>query len=417
VPIGAGTPEVAGAYLELGAALLVLALGARIASRFDLSPIAFYLLGGMALGAIGRPELTTEFVELTANLGVVLLLFLLGLEYGPEELRTNLRAHGPAGVVDALLNFTPGFAAALVLGWEPQAALVLGGVTWISSSGIIAKALADLGRIGNRETPAILSVLVTEDLAMVVYLPVTGSVLLGGTVFAAIGSVAVAAAAAAVTLVVSLRYGAQIARLVDHDSQEVVMLSALGLVLLVAGLAEELQVSAAVGAFLLGVALSGEVAHRTRELLTPLRDLAAALFFLFFGLSLDPSNLADAAIPAVLLAVLTTLTKIVTGWWAALRAGIEPLGRARAAAALVARGEFSIVIAGLGVAAGLDAKLGSLAAAYVLILALAGPVLMNYYAALMPVIDALDRLALRGPVLVTPAAGRARRPARPTDAR
>lgn len=396
MPLAAGPPEVAGAYLELGAALILLALAARLATRLDLSPIAFYLLGGLLLGVTDRPELTAEFVEVTANLGVVLLLFLLGLEYTADELRANLRSHAPAGVLDALLNFIPGFATALLLGWEPLAAVVLGGVTWVSSSGITAKALSDLGRVGNRETPAVLSVLVTEDLAMVVYLPLVGSLLVGGGALAVLGSLAGAAVAALVTLVATLRYGERIGRLVEHHSQEVVLLSALGLVLLVAGLAERLQVSAAVGAFLLGVGLSGEVAHRTRELLTPLRDLAAALFFLFFGLTIDVGTLDGLAAAALALALVTAFTKIVTGWWAALRAGVGRAGRARAAAALVPRGEFSIVIAGLGVAAGLDADVGSLAAAYVLLLALFGPLLMKYSDALLPLIDALGRLVERG---------------------
>lgn len=398
MPVAAASGEVAGAFLELGAALVVLAVAARLATRLDLSPIAFYLLGGLVLGAIDPPQLTAGFVELTAQIGVVLLLFLLGLEYTPAELRANLRAHGPAGAFDAVLNFFPGFIAGVLLGWGMLAAVVLGGVTWISSSGVIAKALSDLGRIGNRETPAVLSVLVTEDLAMVVYLPIVGALLVGGGVLAALGSLAVAVAAAAVTLIVALRYGDRVGRLVEHRSQEVVLLSALGFVLIVAGLAERVQVSAAVGAFLAGIALSGEVAHRTRELLTPVRDLAAALFFLFFGLSIDTGALPAVAIPAVVLAVLTALTKFTTGWWAARRAGIAPRGRARAGSALIARGEFSIVIAGLGVAAGVQPQLGPLAAGYVLLLALAGPIVMRFDHRLVPAVRACDRVLEVGPV-------------------
>ena len=399
MPLAAATSDVAAAYLELGAALLVLALAGRLATRLELSPIAFYLLGGLALGAINPPQLTAEFVEVTANVGVVLLLFLLGLEYTADELRANLRSHAPAGVVDAVLNFSPGFAAAvLLLDWSLPAAVVLGGVTWISSSGVIAKALSDLGRVGNRETPAVISVLVTEDLAMVAYLPLVGAMLVGGSVLAAIGSLAVAALAAAVTLLVALRHGDRLARAVEHNSEEVLMLSALALVLVVAGIAELLQVSAAVGAFLAGIALSGDVAHRARELLTPVRDLAAALFFLFFGLSIDAGALRDVIAAAAALAAVTAFTKIVTGWWAARRAGIGPAGRARAGAALIARGEFSIVIAGLGVSGGLEPQLAPLAAGYVLLLALAGPIAMRFDHRLMSVTAALDALLALPPL-------------------
>jgi CPA2 family monovalent cation:H+ antiporter-2 len=155
----------------------------------------------------------------------------------------------------------------------------------------------------------------------------------------------------------------------------VVLLTTFGLVLLVAGAAQRLQVSAAVGAFLVGVALSGPVAEQARVLLTPLRDLFAATFFLFFGLQTDPTSIPPVLSLAIGIGLITALTKIATGWWAARRIGVASRGRFRAGSTLVARGEFSIVIAGLGVTANLEPDLGPLAAAYVLFLAVAGPLL------------------------------------------
>src|SRR5690606_19059935 len=152
-------------------------------------------------------------------------------------------------------------------------------------------------------------------------------------------------------------------------------LKVLGLTLLVAGLAQQLQVSAAVGAFLVGIALSGPLAHNARRVLEPLRDLFAAVFFVFFGLHTDPRQLPPVLGIAALLAVVGVVTKVCTGWWAARRAGVGPSGRLRAGAALIPRGEFNIVIAGLAVGGGAHPRLGPLAAAYVLILAVAGPLL------------------------------------------
>lgn len=384
MPLAAAGGELAPTYLQLGAVILLLGVAARLAARIDLSPVAVYLVAGVLLGGFDLPELSGEFVEFAANLGVILLLFLLGLEYTPEDLTSNLRRNAPAGAADFVLNFTPGLAFGLLLGWEPITAVLLGGVTWVSSSGIIAKALADLDRLANRETPVVLSVLVVEDLAMAVYLPLVASLLVGGTVLAALGSVAAAVFAAAVVLLLAIRHGAAVGRLVEHRSEEVVLLTALGVVLLVAGAAESLQVSAGVGAFLVGIALSGEVAHRARELLRPIRDFNAALFFLFFGLQVDTGALSGVLAAAALLALLTAATKVTTGWWAAARAGIGVRGRARAATALVARGEFSIVIAGLGVTAGQGDELAALAAAYVLLMAIAGPLLMRFSDALVP---------------------------------
>jgi monovalent cation:H+ antiporter-2, CPA2 family len=186
----------------------------------------------------------------------------------------------------------------------------------------------------------------------------------------------------AMALAVSARFNQQISRFLDTRSQELLLLTVLGLTLLVAGLAEEVKVSAAVGAFLLGVTLSGRVAERGRELLLPIRDVFGGLFFVFFGLQIDPGHMPPVLAPACALVVITAATKIGTGWWSARRAGIGPRGRIRAALSLVPRGEFSIVIAGIGVSAGvgagIDADLGPLAACYVLILAIVGSLAMRY---------------------------------------
>jgi CPA2 family monovalent cation:H+ antiporter-2 len=254
----------------------------------------------------------------------------------------------------------------------------LAGVTWISSSGVIAKVLSDLGRVGNRETPVILSILVFEDLAMAVYLPILTALLAGAGLAAGSLTLAIALAAAGAVLFIALRHGRMISRFVSHDDPEAVLLVVLGLALLVAGLAQQLQVSAAVGAFLVGIALSGEVAEGAQALLRPLRDLFAAVFFVFFGLSTDPAQIPPVLLPAVILAVITAATKIATGYWATRRAGIAAPGRWRAGGALVARGEFSIVIAGLAVAAHIEPRLGALATAYVLLLVILGPLTARY---------------------------------------
>lgn len=372
--------------LELGGVLLVLAVLARLAHRVGLTPVPLYLLAGLALGEGGVLEVPEArgFAEDAAAIGVVLLLFMLGLEYRPTELVSGLRTSLPSGLVDLVLNSTPGVVAGVILGWSPLASVVLGGVTYISSSGIVAKVLADLGRLGNRETPAVLAVLVLEDLAMAVYLPVVAALLVGGTALAVSGGVVVAVGAALVALVVAVRFGAVLSRAVFSGSGEVLLLTVLGLALVVAGLAEELAVGAAVGAFLVGLALSGPAAEAAQPLVTPLRDLFAAAFFLFFGMEVDPGTLGTALVPAVALAVVTAATKVGTGWYAAARMQVARRGRMRAGTALVARGEFSIVIAGLGLAAGIEDDLGGLAAAYVLILAVAGPVLTRFADPLTP---------------------------------
>ncbi|MFF5036132.1 cation:proton antiporter [Nocardia salmonicida] len=365
------------ALLELGVILFALGVCGRVAGRFGMSPIPLYLLGGLAFGRGGFIDLgaATEFGHMASEIGVVLLLLLLGLEYTAPELMTGLRRSWGAGVLDLVANALPGVAVALILGWGVLGAVVLGGVTYISSSGIVAKVLDDLGRLGNRETPVVLSILVLEDLAMAVYLPILTMMLAGLSLLNGLISLAIALATITVVLVVALRFGRVVSAVVDSADREVFLLQLLGAALLVAGVASALNVSAAVGAFLLGIAISGSTAHEAVKLLEPLRDLFAAIFFVAFGLSIDPAAIPPVFAWAVALAVVTTGTKIAVGWWAAGKQGIRQMGRARAGAALVARGEFSIVIAGLAVAYGkVDAKLAALASAYVLLMAILGPI-------------------------------------------
>ncbi|WP_342801294.1 cation:proton antiporter [Nocardia sp. No.11] len=365
------------ALLELGVILFALGICGRVAGRFGMSPIPLYLLGGLAFGRGGylQLEAATEFGHLASEIGVVLLLLLLGLEYTAPELMTGLRRSWAAGLVDLVANALPGAAVALILGWGVTGAVVLGGVTYISSSGIVAKVLDDLGRLGNRETPVVLSILVLEDLAMAVYLPILTMMLAGLSLLSGLMSLAVALATISVVLVVALRFGRVVSAVLDSADREVFLLQLLGAALLVAGAASALNVSAAVGAFLLGIAISGSTAHEAAKLLEPLRDLFAAIFFVAFGLSIDPAAIPPVFGWAVALAVITAGTKVGVGWWAASRQGIRRMGRARAGAALVARGEFSIVIAGLAVAYGkVDPRLAALASAYVLLMAILGPI-------------------------------------------
>ena len=364
--------------LELGAAILGLAILARLANRFGFSAIPFYLLAGLAFGNGGLAPLNVSqsFIHTGAEIGVLLLLFMLGLEYTGEELKHNLRIGFPAGILDFVLNFTPGLIAAFVLRFHPLTSLLLGGITYISSSGVIARIISELGWSGNPEIPAVISVLVLEDLAMALYLPLMAVLLASGTPQRIAVAVLVAIATVITILLIAVRWGKQVSRFFAHESDEIILLTSFGAVLLVGGLAQRLQVSAAIGAFLVGIALSGPIAEKSGRLMAPLRDLFAATFFFFFGMEIDPATLPRMLSPAIILGLITAGTKVLTGYWAARRVGIDHKGRLRAGMALVARGEFSIVIAGLVAAS--EPRLASLAAAYVLFLVVLGPLLMRF---------------------------------------
>ena len=390
--IAAGSSEVALGFIELGLLILALAILARLAGRFGISAIPLYLLAGLAVGEGGfvHIDVSIEFFELGAEIGVLLLLFALGLEYSGAELRSGLRTGMAPGLFDMVLNALPGVGLGLLLGWEPLAAVLLGGVTWISSSGVVSKVLSDLGRLGFRETPAVLNLLVMEDLAMAVYLPVVAALIVGGTIVATLTSVAIALVTVAIIMLIALKYGRRMSSTIAGGSDEAFMLTVFGITLLVAGIAQRLDVSGAIGAFLVGLAISGQAEQRAKTLISPLRDLFAAMFFLFFSFQIDPVDLIDAAGPALALAIVGVFTKMATGWYAAGRLGVGPRGRMRAATVLIARGEFSIVIAALGSALVDGPELGALAAGYVLVTAMIGP-LATKSSAHIPIPSILSR--------------------------
>jgi CPA2 family monovalent cation:H+ antiporter-2 len=363
--------------LEVGALLFGLSLLSRVARRLAISPIPLYLLVGLCFGSGGLLPLAAaeEFFEVGAEIGLILLLVSLGLEYTPAELVGNLRRHIPAGLLDAALNALPGAGFALLLGWGPLAAFAVAGITWVSSSGVIAKMLGDLGRLGNRETPVVISILVIEDLAMAFYLPLLAALVIGAGWLVGATTLAAAVVAVLAVLAAAVRFTGVVSALVSAREAEALLLGVLGLSFLVAGLAEQVHVSAAVGAFLVGIAISGPVAMNAAQLLSPVRDLFAAVFFVFFGLTTDPADIPPVLLPALALAAITITTKLVTGWVAARWAGIGPAGRLRAGLALAPHGEFSIVVAGLAVSAGVEPRLAPLATAYVLVSVVAGPLL------------------------------------------
>ncbi len=363
--------------LEVGAVLLVLAALARLAARTGFSPIPLYLLAGLVIGVVAPPNIDPDVIVIESQIAVILLLFMLGLEYTIDDVVGSLRTGLGAGIADMALNFPPGLLVGLALGWDVLPSMLLGGVTYISSSSIVAKVLDDFSRLGNLETPSVLSVLVIEDLAMAPYLPLVAVLLAGGGLPRAVALALAASALAVAALFLAHKHGHFLSRRISHPKSEVVLLTVVGLLMIAGGAAELISVSAGVVAFLVGLAISGTIANRSRELLSPLRDLFAAIFFVSFGLQIDVRSIPGVLGVAVILWVVTSATKLLTGWLAARKVSALP-GRLRAGTVLIARGEFSIVIAGLGVAAGTESLLAPLAATYVLLTAVSSPLVTRY---------------------------------------
>lgn len=370
--------------LELGVVLAALTLLGTVARRFALSPIPLYLLAGLMLGEGGVAPVPSAgaFISATASIGVVLLLLTLGLEFSMGEFAASLRRHLPSAWVDLVLNAIPGAVAGVLVGLDAVGIIALAGITYISSSGVVSRLLADLRRLGNRETPAVLSVLVLEDFAMAAYLPLLTVLAAGGSWFHALIGMGVAITALSTAFAASYRWGHHVGRLIAHPDDEQLLLRILSLTLIVAAIAEHIHVSAAVGAFLVGLTLTGETARRARTVLAPLRDLFAAVFFVAIGLATNAAELVPMLPAALLLAAVTALTKVVTGMYAARRDAVGRQGQLRAGGTLIVRGEFSLVI--IGLVADTLPEIEAIATPYVFILAIVGPLAARFIGTGMP---------------------------------
>lgn len=373
------TPEDGLVLGEIGSVLIALGIAAFLASKFKFSAVPIFLCAGLFFGNGGIVELnlSDDFLNLGAQIGAILLLLLLGLEYSAGELVDTVKERKSLGLIDLLANGLPGALFGLVMGWGLVGALVLGGITYVSSSGIAAQLIKDGSLTGLTSTKRAISVLVIEDLFLAVYLPILSAVIASVALVTGLISISVALLIAGGALLLAAR-GLHIphAPNIMGDSATL-LLTVFGAALLASGLATYIGFSGAVAAFLVGLILTGDVAIVARVRLAPLRDLFAAIFFLFFGLQTDPRDIPQVLIPALILTVIGVATKWFTAWWA-MKNQEEERGVIRAAAVLIPRGEFSIVIAGLAASATFAKDLQSLTITYVILTTVSASILIRF---------------------------------------
>ena len=327
-----------------------------VAGRLKLSAIPLFIIAGVLLGP-GTPGPTivehSEGVGILSELGIVLLLFFLGLEFSLDRLTQARRLVMVGGMVDLAICFGTGFGLGIMFFGVGAEAFLLAGLLYVSSSGIVTQALFDLRRLADDETDLTLGILVFEDLAIALFLAVAGALATG----AAVGVVSVGATGAlvlgfvAVSLVASRYAGVVLAPLVRRMSREQLFLFAVAIAVGGAALATTFKVSDAVGALLAGVLLSGtEIRDEIEEQLLGLRDFAAAIFFFAFGVEVDFFQIGDVWVWLVAAVPLAIGSKMIAGFVAARRCRFSRRQGINVGAALVARGEFSIILAQLAAA-------------------------------------------------------------------
>ncbi len=366
--------------LEIGGVLLLLGTIAFIAARIALSAVPLFLALGLAFGqgGVAPLELSSQFLNTGAQIGAILLLLLMGLEYSAREISETFRSSKSVILLDLIINGIPGALIALVIGWGLQGALLLGGITYVSSSGIASELIRESGWARSQVAKRTIAVLVSEDLILAPYLPLLTSTILGVGLISGLISVSVALVITGFILLISVKRENFFSQVFRRYSASALLLTVFGSALIAAGAAGLAGFSGAIAAFLVGLLLTGEVATAVRTRLAPLRDFFAAIFFIFFGLSVDPSEIVKVLPLALLLTLLGGAGKFFIGWWTA-RDLQDPMSWRRVGSFLIPRGEFSVIIAGFSTTLAFTSEIKALTIAYVIATTLTASLLLRFF--------------------------------------
>jgi monovalent cation:H+ antiporter-2, CPA2 family len=370
---------------DLAVTVLVLGALGLIANRFGLSAIPAYLLAGLLLGP-NEPEILSliepsEVTSFVAEIGIVFLLFFLGLEFTLERILRSGRHVVTGGVVDLVVNAGLGLIVGLAAFGPSFGALILAAAVYVSSSAVTVKGLIDFRRLADDETDLVLAILVFEDLAIAVVLGLAGGG--GGELTSTLVVVLKALLFVTGSLAASRWLAHSFDRVLDRLPREFFLLATFAFLIGMAALAEALGLSEAIGALMAGVVLAGTGARaEIEERFFSFRDLFGALFFFVFGLSIDVAALGSVWWILIVAVALTVVGKASGGYVAGLVGGFRRRQSLNAGLALVAHGEFTIVLAQLAAAnprisEGVQSDIVAFAGLYVLATATIGIVLMK----------------------------------------
>jgi monovalent cation:H+ antiporter-2, CPA2 family len=389
---------------ELSITVALLAGLGLVASRIGLSAIPAYLLAGLLLGpneptalSLIRPSEVTHFV---AEIGLVFLLFFLGLEFTLGRLVRSRRHALVGGAIDLLVNGALGLAVGVAAFGLSFGALVLAAAIYVSSSAITVKGLIDFRRLADEETDLVLAILVAEDLAIGLVLGFAAGG--GGAAAETLALVGKAIAFVVVALAVSKWLSGVIDRVLDWLPREFFLLAVFAFLFGASALAHEIGLSEAIGALMAGVVLSEtSVRAEIEERFFSFRDVFAALFFFVFGLSIDVGKIDSVAWILVAAVAAAVVGKIAAGYVSGLANGLTRGQGFNAGVALIAHGEFTIILAQLAagndqISAPVQAKLVAFAGLYVLITATLGVALMKESKAIGRRLFGTSRLVVEG---------------------
>lgn len=365
--------------------MVVAAVITLLFRRLGQPPILGYLIAGLLVGPYILPVplvSNLETISLFADLGLILLLFGLGLEFSWNKIRQIGLSVLIIGVIEILTMISIGYGLGKLLGWSTMDALFLGAALHISSSAIIVKMLRDMERLDLLSSRLIVGILVVEDFAAVAIISVLSGIATTGTAnFGDIGSLALRLI---IFVVASLVLGAIIVpRIIRFTgrfhSKEAFLITSLGMCFAMALLGNYLGLSVAAGAFLVGTLIGNtEHSEEVLEVVAPVRDMFAALFFVAIGMLINITQFKDFVIPAIIIAVVFILGKILSDTLATFMAGYDGKTALGVGMGMPVMGEFSLAIAKLGIDRGVVlAPLYPVVALVTALTSLAGPYIMR----------------------------------------
>jgi CPA2 family monovalent cation:H+ antiporter-2 len=304
-------------FNQIAIAFLMIAVFAKISKILDSFFPPFYIIAGIITGPFLLNIVTnTEVVGLFGEIGVIFLLLYLGFEFSINTLIERAKSLLSAGIIDLFVNFGLGFLIGHLLGLDMFYSFVMAGIIYMSSSGIITKTLIQLNAIKDPEGQLVMGIMVFEDLVMVVFLVVVSAFSnLGSNINTSkvIIEILVAVLFCVVLLLVGKKFSNVLTKILNTDSKEIHLLSFMAIVLGVTALGMYLGVSEALGAFFIGMALSEtKIKYQMEETIVTFRDIFGGMFFFYFGMNFDISNLSVAPVILVLIIIASTLGKIIS---------------------------------------------------------------------------------------------------------
>lgn len=372
--------------LEIGIAVCLVAAVGLISNKLRVSVIPFFILIGMVLGEhapdLGVIDLqfkeSMPFLDFMGRLGVLFLLFYLGLEFSVGRLVKSGRSIVTGGTIYVCINFVTGLLVGWMMGMPFAEIMVICGIMTSSSTVIVAKVLTDLRRTANPETEIIMGMIMFDDLFIAMHISFLSGLVLsgGGSMWNVVGTCLLALGFILLFLILGRKMVPAIDKLLQVKSSEIFILIIFALLFITAGFSETIHVAEAIGALMAGLVLAdSKYIKRIEHMVLPYKDFFGAMFFFSFGLSIDPMSLGGAVMWASIAAGLTILANLASGYFATRISSMKKHAIFDIGFTLSARGEFSIIMANIGKAGGLNPIIQSFVVVYVLILSIIAPLL------------------------------------------